>query len=40
MSKNFADDFNKWMADIGNIHYTDDNSMARAFEIIKDNEKV
>ena len=40
MTKNFADDFNKWMAKMGNIHYPDDNMMARAFQIIEDNEKV
>jgi len=28
------------MAKMGNIHYPDDNMMARAFQIIEDNEKV
>ena len=40
MTINFADDFNKWMADMGNIHYTDDNRMAKAFKIIDEYEKV
>ena len=40
MTKNFAKDFNEWMANMGNIHYTDDERMARAFEIIEQNEKV
>jgi len=38
--KKKADDFNKWMAKIGNIHYTDDNRMAKAFKIIDEYEKV
>ena len=33
-------DFQEWMIKIGNIHYTDDNSMARAFKIIEGYEKV
>lgn len=40
MTINFADDFNKWMADMGNIHYTDDEKMAKAFQIIEDYEEV
>ena len=40
MTKNYAQEFNEWMASIGNIHYTDDNRMAKAFKIIEDNEKV
>ena len=40
MTKNFAQDFNEWMAGIGNIHYSNDDSMARAFEIIDNYEKV
>ena len=40
MTKNFAQDFNEWMANIGNIHYSDDDRMARAFEIIDNHEKV
>lgn len=40
MTKNLAQDFNKWMASIGNIHYTDDNKMAKAFEIIDTYEKI
>jgi hypothetical protein len=35
-----ADKFNKWMASIGNIYYTDDERMAKAFEIIDNHEKV
>jgi|TARA_R100000935_G_C2815820_1_gene157261 hypothetical protein len=38
--KNSAHDFNKWMANMGNIHYSDDDKMAKAFKIIEDNEKV
>jgi hypothetical protein len=33
-------EFNEWMAKIGNIHYANDNSMARAFNIIEQNEEV
>jgi len=40
MTKNIAQDFNEWMANMGNIHYSDDNKMARAFEIIHDHEKI
>jgi|TARA_R110000824_G_scaffold76646_1_gene194106 hypothetical protein len=40
MTKNLAQDFNEWMANMGNIHYSDDNKMARAFEIIQDHEKI
>ena len=40
MVKNFAEGFNKWMADMGNIHYSDDDRMANAFEIIDTHEKV
>jgi len=41
MTKNYAKEFNEWMASIGNIHYTNDNMMARAFQIIENNnEKV
>ena len=32
--------FNEWMASIGNIHYADDNKMAKAFEIIDQYEKI
>ena len=35
-----AQDFNEWMANMGNIHYSDDDRMARAFEIIDNYEKV
>jgi hypothetical protein len=40
MTKNFTKDFYEWMADMGNIHYTDDNRMARALEIIVNYEEV
>jgi len=40
MTKNYAKEFNEWMASIGNIHYPNDNMMARAFQIIEDNEKI
>lgn len=40
MSKNLAQDFNEWMASIGNIHYSNDEQMARAFNIIDNNEEV
>jgi hypothetical protein len=40
MSKNLAQDFNEWMANMGNIHYTDDEKMAKAFQIIEDYEEV
>ena len=33
-------EFNEWMAKIGNIYYANDNSMARAFNIIEQNEEV
>lgn len=33
-------DFNEWMASIGNIYYSDDNKMARAFEIVEQHEKI
>lgn len=33
-------EFNEWMAKIGNIYYADDNSMARAFKTIEEYEKV
>ncbi len=32
--------FNEWMANIGNIYYTDDNRMAKAFKIIEEYEEV
>lgn len=35
-----AQDFNEWMASMGNIHYSNDERMARAFEIVTDNEEV
>ena len=35
-----AQDFNEWMANMGNIHYSDDDRMARAFEIIDNYEKI
>jgi hypothetical protein len=40
MSKKLAQDFNEWMANIGNIYYADDNKMAEAFKIIEDNEEI
>jgi len=33
-------EFNEWMAKIGSLHYSDDDRMARAFEIIEENEKI
>ena len=33
-------EFNEWMARIGNIHYADDNLMAKAFKIIDENEEI
>jgi len=33
-------EFNEWMAKIGNIYYADDNRMAKAFKIIDEYEKV
>jgi len=36
MEKNF----NEWMYKIGNIYYYDNNLMAKAFEIIKENEEI
>ena len=38
--KNITQDFNEWMAKIGNIHYTDDERMAKAFKTIEEHEKV
>ena len=35
-----VEEFNKWMASIGNIYYSDDNKMARAFEIIDQHEEI
>ena len=35
-----VEEFNKWMAGIGNIYYSDDNKMARAFEIVEKHEKI
>lgn len=35
-----AHEFNEWMLKIKNIYYADDNSMARAFNIIEQNEEV
>jgi len=32
--------FNEWMASIGNIYYSDDDKMAKAFKIIKDYEEI
>ncbi len=40
MTKNYAQEFNEWMASIGNIHYTNDDRMAKAFVIINEHEKV
>lgn len=37
---NVTQEFNEWMANMGNIHYTDDNRMAKAFKIIEEHEKV
>ncbi len=33
-------EFNEWMAKIGNIYYSNDNLMARAFRTIEEHEKV
>lgn len=33
-------EFNKWMAKIGNIHYANDNLMAKAFKIIEEYEEI
>lgn len=33
-------EFNEWMASIGNIYYSYDNKMARAFEIVEQHEKI
>tara|TARA_R110002167_G_scaffold126000_1_gene306582 strand:+ start:551 stop:661 length:111 start_codon:yes stop_codon:yes gene_type:complete len=33
-------DFNKWMASIGNIYYADNEQMSNAFEKLEDNEKI
>ena len=33
-------EFNKWMAKIGNIYYADDELMAKAFKNIEEYEKV
>tara|TARA_R100000541_G_scaffold1239_2_gene5709 strand:+ start:2490 stop:2600 length:111 start_codon:yes stop_codon:yes gene_type:complete len=33
-------EFNEWMAKIGNIYYADDNLMAKAFRNIEKYEKV
>jgi len=33
-------DFNEWMAKIGNIHYANDNLMAKAFEKIDQYEEI
>ena len=35
-----ANDFNEWMASIGNIYYADDNLMSQAFEKLNNNEEV
>jgi len=35
-----AKEFNEWMASIGNIYYTDDERMAKAFKIIDEYEEV
>lgn len=32
--------FNEWMANMGNIYYSDDDKMSRAFDIIESYEKV
>jgi hypothetical protein len=40
MTANVTHKFNEWMASMGNIHYTDDNRMAKAFKIIEEHEKV
>jgi hypothetical protein len=33
-------EFNEWMAKIGNVHYADDNLMAKAFKIIDEYEEI
>ena len=33
-------EFNEWMAKIGNIHYANDNLMAKAFNRIEEHEKI
>jgi hypothetical protein len=33
-------DFNEWMASIGNIYYADNNLMSQAFEKLNNNEEV
>jgi len=35
-----ANDFNEWMASIGNIYYADNNLMSQAFEKLNNNEEV
>jgi hypothetical protein len=35
-----ANNFNEWMASIGNIYYADNNLMSQAFEKLNDNEKI
>jgi hypothetical protein len=35
-----VEEFNKWRASIGNIYYSDDNKMARAFEIVDQHEEI
>ena len=32
--------FNEWMASIGNIYYADNELMSQAFEKIEDNEEI
>lgn len=31
--------FALWMISIGNVHYSDDEAMSRAFEIVENNNK-
>jgi hypothetical protein len=40
MTKSLAKDFNEWMAKMGNIHYSDNERMAKAFEIIVEHEEI
>jgi hypothetical protein len=35
-----ANNFNEWMASIGNIYYADNNLMSQAFEKLNNYEKV
>ncbi len=35
-----ANNFNEWMANIGNIYYADNNLMSQAFEKLNNNEEI